>query len=126
MTTCMGTRVCAHTHACVHGSPPTARGAEWNPEPTQNFRRIVEERASLLLGCKYLGFQRRWESREQRRSVAESLGVAKTRITMTCHFSVAPFFEVCRRPCGWDSLEPSVPGNGAPGFWTSASFSEHY
>lgn len=98
-----------------------------NPTPGGLRIAIAEERASVLLGCKYLGIQGRWKIGEQRRTMAESLGVVKTRITGTRHISIAPFFPGTQRPpwvgrpvptCALQirakPLGSSVPGRGAP------------
>ena len=130
----MPAHVCVHTHTHTH----TCTGTPHKPHPEQQeLNRIqnpgrtlggsAEEKASLLLGCKYLGIQRRWESREQRRSMAER------RITKTRHLSKAPFFEMHTRLWGWDApclcalgiWEPDVPGHSSPSFWTYASHSKH-
>ena len=122
----MPAHVCVHTHTHTHTHIHTCTGTPHTPHPEQQELNQIqnpgrtlggsaEERASLLLGCKYLGIQRRWESREQRRRVAER------RITKTRHLSKAPFFEMHTRLrrdalclCAFGIWKPDVPGHGSP------------
>lgn len=106
------------------------------PLPEQVLNRIPAEPRCRGEGFYSIGMQIPWHSEKVEKRGAEgecagSPGVAERRITRTRHISVATFFRGARTPLwvGRFVAEPSplgnsIPGRGAPGFWTSAPASE--